>query len=113
MTNIAHVTQTMTDDLQAAGIRAVADPRNITPPCVLVTFDLLEFESTTGVDVTWTLYALAPGPANLDAINTLELLRLQVMEHLEIETVELIGYTTGEDDAARYPAYKMTLKELV
>ena len=59
------------DRLTAAGIRATLDPRNLTPPGVLVRPPTITYDLAYGHTVEWTVTAYVPGPYNGDALAAL------------------------------------------
>ena len=69
--------------LEAVGVRATADPRNVNPPVVLVTPDTSTRRTTAMVEVRLTLDLIAPGPANLDAIHAVDALEAHVTPALD------------------------------
>lgn len=71
--------------LSTAGVRASADPRSYTPPMVAVTPTRAERVTHTRTDVTLELACIAPGPANLDALEAIDALALAVTGILDAE----------------------------
>lgn len=60
------------DTLTAAGVRATGDPRNLTPPGILVTPQSSERVTRGAVAVVLQLMCIAPGPANADALGAVD-----------------------------------------
>lgn len=58
--------------LQTAGIRTTIDPRNLTPPCIAVTPLRAERLTRKRVTVEVQAVCVAPGPANLDALEAVD-----------------------------------------
>lgn len=67
MTAIIDATTALTDMLRAAGIRVTMDVRNLNLPTLLVVPPSWVADLMCGGTATFTIYALARGPANLDA----------------------------------------------
>lgn len=72
MSHLRDATQQVLDAATAAGVRATADPRNVNPPCLLVTPDTTLRRTSHLIEVALTLQLVAPGPANLDALWALD-----------------------------------------
>lgn len=54
--------------LDGAGVRAVADPRSVVPPCVLLQPPTRRYDlPLPAFTAVWTLVAIAPGPGTADA----------------------------------------------
>lgn len=101
----------LADELTDRGVRATADPRNANVPCVLVTPPARTYDLATGWTATWTLVALAPGPANADAALCLDDLVDQVAQLLPLVTVSYRGYPI--DELGDLPAAVMTFEGIV
>jgi len=96
-------------------IQASTSIRDTVPPCLLVVpVPTLSYSSTLEgsqvEDVEWTLYALAPPPADLEAARELELLVDHVAAVLEVDRAEPVGYTIPSTETI-VPAYKITVTE--
>lgn len=91
-------------------VLATADPRAATPPCLFVTPPQLRFDGMCYVTATWAIYAIAPGPANLDAWQVLDGLLALARKALPIEEQRFTYYSLAPD-APLVPAYRMTFTE--
>jgi hypothetical protein len=73
--SIAGAVQKTLDDFRAAGIRAVSDPRDVNPPCVLLIMPRIEFRFDKGrADLEWSAYLVAGNsgqPSQTDALSAL------------------------------------------
>jgi hypothetical protein len=96
------------DALIAAGVDATADPRSATPPCVLVTPPRLTFDIGCGATAAWSIWALAPGPANADAWLALDelLAGVRKAQLKPIERCTFVQYMLAAD-APPVPAYRI------
>jgi hypothetical protein len=109
MTALDHA-ETIADKLTAAGIDATIDPRGATPPCVLITPPIATFDIGCGATGTWSLFALAPGPANIDAWRELDRMLGVASGVFPIERSEFVAYSLSPDNPP-LPAYRMTFTE--
>lgn len=67
--NLLDAWQWVVDQLESVGIRAVTDPRNVTPPCVLVEPPVITaVQSAHLVQLEVPISVIAPPPGNRDAI---------------------------------------------
>lgn len=96
--------------LELAGVRATADPRSATPPCVLVTPPDRQFDLACGYTARWNLYALAPGTANADAHKVLDALVDEVAQVLPLESADPASYVISPD-APALAAYRCQFTE--
>lgn len=98
--------------LDAAGVRATADPRSAQPPCVLVTPPARDYTLGCGYSADWRLMALVPGPGSADAWAALDALVDDVVDALDVERAEPTAYTlaAGGDPL---PAYVLTIREAI
>jgi hypothetical protein len=90
--------------LSAAGIRATMDPRNLNPPCVMVTPSDTTRLTVTRCRQAVEVSAVVPGAANLDALTKLDTLTAAVLAALDADGLPwtearftTITATTGED----------------
>jgi len=103
--------QTIADKLNAAGISATCDPRSATPPCVLVTPPVATFDVVCGhATGLWSLFALAPGPANADSWAALDAILLVASGAFPLERSEFVAYSLSPDNPP-IPAYRMQFTE--
>jgi hypothetical protein len=86
---------------------ATADPRSVTPPCVLIAHTALDFANFCGGDVSWEVVALAPGPYNADAWRTLDELSDAVRRALPVDRYRVVAYRLALN-ADPLPAYLFT-----
>jgi hypothetical protein len=85
------------DKLTAAGVRATADPRSATPPCVLVPPPDRVYDIGCGYTARWRLVALVPNPGNADAHKALDALADSVAGVLPVERMNLTRYSLASD----------------
>jgi hypothetical protein len=95
--------------LQAGGVRATLDPRDINPPAVLIRPPVLHYRFGRGcVAVDWTARLYLPDPGTLDA------LRIALPELDKIQAA--LGYAIAQAvpgdftllDGATVPGYTLT-----
>lgn len=73
--SISGAVQTTLDDFRAAGIAAVADPRDVNPPCLLLIMPTIEFRfDKRRADLEWSAYLVAGNTGANSALSTLSLL---------------------------------------
>jgi hypothetical protein len=80
--------------LDAAGVTAYLDPRDLEPPCAWVTPGTISTDATLALDellVDWRVYLIAPGgldvPGQLDALGVMLPLALGVLGPVDAEPV--------------------------
>lgn len=71
MDDLAAVTAQIVADLQAAGIPATADNRDLNPPGVYVAAPTLAWDRLAGYSLAYDLYAAVPNMGRLDALTQL------------------------------------------
>jgi hypothetical protein len=98
------------DRLTNAGIRATADPRSATPPCVLVPPPNRTYDLACGYTARWSVWALAPGAANADAHKALDDLADAVADVLPVREMTLSAYVLAAD-APALPGYRIDFDE--
>lgn len=89
---------------------ATCDPRSATPPCVLVVPPIVEFAGYGSPVARWSLYAIAPNPANADSWKELERLLSIVADVVPIERAAFVSYLLSPDNPV-LPAYQMTFTQ--
>ena len=97
--------------LRGAGLRAVADMRDVNPPCVYVTPPQIQFRfGKGGADLTWTIAAIVPNTGRDVALKNLTPLIDKVAAALAATPVTSGRPidVTGLDGAAPCPAYELT-----
>lgn len=91
--------------LRSAGVRAVADPRSINPPCLLVLPPAISWRMKC-VDATWTGYAIATDPGSEHALAQLSGLLAGVQAALAgAVTIAEPADVTLPDGAGTVPGY--------
>lgn len=101
---------TLADKLTAAGVNATCDPRSANPPCVLVTPPNHVFDHLCGATGSWSLFALAPGPANADAWQTLDGLLAVAENTFPLERSDFVMYSLSSETPP-VPAYRIQFTE--
>jgi hypothetical protein len=103
--------------LTAAGLRATMDPRNLNPPCVMVTPSDTTRLTVTRCRQTVEVSAVVPGAANLDALTKLDSLTGAVLNALDVDGLPwtearytTITAPTGEDLLAYTLTVPLTLE---
>lgn len=102
--------QAVVQKLTGAGVRATADPRSATPPCVLVTPPDRTYDIGCGYTAQWRIFALAPNPLNADTHKVLDDLADAVAAVLPVERMALASYVLA-NDAPALPAYRIEFDE--
>jgi hypothetical protein len=103
---------TIAAKLVAQGVDATADPRSATPPCLLVEYPNLRWDVGCGATGEWSVIALAPGTANLDAVDTLQPLLAAAAAVLPVERADKVQYLLSPDNPP-HPAYRLTFTQAV
>ena len=92
--------------LDAAGLRAVDDPRNVQPPCVLVDPpSVIANQSQTLVQLQFPISVIAPPPGNRDAMMWMLDAVDDVIGALPISNGDPGSYNLGGTDL---PSYNLT-----
>jgi hypothetical protein len=102
--------QAIADKLTAQGVDATCDPRSATPPCLLVEYPNLRFDVGCGATGEWSVIALAPGTANLDAVTGLVPLLAAAAAVLPVERADKVQYVLSPDNPPA-PAYRLTFTQ--
>lgn len=98
--------QQITEALAAAGVRATCDPRNVNPPCVLVTPPALTQDLACNATAEWRLLLILPGPFNADAWAKAD----QIVDTVAaVFDLDRVTPNTTQDP----PIYEMTFEEAV
>lgn len=100
----------LAQELTAAGVRATADPRSATPPCVLITPPERAYDLGCGYTARWQLFALAPGAGNADAHAALDELVDALAVLLPVERAAPASYVLSPDNPP-FPAYRVEFSE--
>lgn len=90
------------DRLIAAGVRATTDPRRVTPPCVLVAPQEVEFEAMCPGEgpTDWVLHCLSAPPGGEDALKSISQLVAAVLGvYPDAQDARLGSYQTDQGDA--------------
>ena len=99
---------TLTTTLQEiTGISVVNDPRNVNPPCALISAPSIESYNNKIVKLVYSCQVITLGPGNLDAERSL----LNIVAKLIDKNVAVMtGRPTSVDiGGAMYPAYELTI----
>lgn len=89
--------------IAAEGVRAVIDPRDANPPCVLVVAVPARTRATwCAFQYTWRIWCLAPGAGNLDAAVKLDELFAAVDAALTVDNGTPQTYPLANQDIAGY-----------
>lgn len=101
-------------DAGVLAIRASTNIRDTVPPCLLVVpVPGLDYTRSTlegSVEVEWTIVALAPPPADLEAARELELLVDRVSEVVDVTRARPASYRIPATESD-VPAYLITVNE--
>lgn len=108
--SITESMQAVADKIAAEGVAATCDPRGATPPCVLVEYPNLRFDVGCGATGEWTLIAIAPGVANLDAVAALEPLLAACQAAVSVERADKVAYPLSPDNPP-HPAYRVAFAQ--
>lgn len=93
--------------LATVGIRAVTDPRNVTPPCVLVEPPIITaVQSANLVQLEIPVSVIAPPPGNRDAIIGMLALVDDIIGVLNVTSGSPGTYVAGNTEL---PAYNLNL----
>lgn len=100
--------------LEAAGIRATVDPRDVNPPAVLVEPPTMEYRfATRAVDYAWTLTAIVPNSGTRPALDELaelvEDVRVALMAGVRARPVTWVPLEAGDP----LPAYAVEFTQSV
>jgi hypothetical protein len=112
-TAVEHIADTIATQ---TGLRAVADPRQIVLPCVLVNPPKLDFGTLAGeaAQAEVTVMLLVPGPYNLDALAQLSAMLEEILDVSGMappDAADPVQYTTATD--TRIPGYQLTYRMAV
>ena len=100
----------LVDKLTAAGVRAVADPRQAVLPCVLLVPPAIRFDVGCGATGEWQAFALVSGTANAEAWRVLDELIATCAGVLPLERADFVSYALSADSPT-VPAYRLTFTE--
>jgi len=89
-------------------LQVVNDPRNIIPPCAMISACSFEAWNSQVADMTFPVTLITLGPANLDAMRSLLNMCALVLNHNVAVTSG--RPTTLEVGSAIYPAYELIIK---
>jgi hypothetical protein len=96
-------------ELTLAGIRAVDDPRDANPPCVLVNPPEIEFRFGKGAwGATWEAWCIVPDAGRHQALRALSLLVSQAQAALGYRAVSGRPDDTLMPDGSTLPMYVLT-----
>jgi len=99
----------LVDAINAAGVVAVADPRNIQGPCAFIDAPMFDAWNYNILRITWPIRLITLGPSNLDAQRSLMNLAAKLLEaKIPVTggrpTIAIIG-------GVEYPAYDLTIEQ--
>ena len=99
--------------LEAAGIRATIDPRNVNPPCVWVEFGSADRVTRQLVEAETSATVVVPGPPNGDALLALDTLTGAAMAALDAAglpwSATQLGTTPSPATGELLPALTLTI----
>ena len=107
MTAILDATIALTEQLRAAGVRVTMDVRNLNLPTVLIVPPSWVADVMCGGTASFTIYALARPPANLDAWRSLDALLGEVAAVVD-EVREVRPSSYDPEGAGGVPALEIT-----
>lgn len=91
-------------ELEAAGLRAVYDPRKAVPPCVVINPPTVTLDMNCGGTAEWTAHALVASSAS-DAWAQLDGMVAAALPVLPVSTVTPVSLPV---DGTEFPAFQMT-----
>lgn len=98
--------------LEELGLRVAIDPRNMNPPCVVITPPEVTFAGLGSWGLDWTFQCVVPPPGTLDAWAALDNLVAAVLTVAPLATARpRTSYTTG--DGTPLPTYEVEFTEFV
>jgi hypothetical protein len=99
----------LTDFLQTTmGLQVVNDPRNIVPPCAMISACSFEAWNSQVVDMSFPVSIVTLGPANLDAMRSLlNLCSLVLGKNVAVTSGRPTSLEIGN---AIYPCYELMIK---
>ena len=106
--DLAAETAAIIAELTAAGVRAVDDPRDANPPCLLLRPPELEFRFGKGADATWNAWLLVPDAGRHQVLQSLSQLIEDTQAALGGRAVSARPDDTQMPDGATLPMYVLT-----
>lgn len=107
--DLAAAVQSVVDELDAAGIRATNDGRNLNPPCVLVRAPILHFRfGKPTYDADMEVWALVPASGTSGDLKNLGDLVVEVTEALSGRPVTATPDEATLADGGTAPMYRLT-----
>lgn len=109
MVQIAEAMTEIVEQLRAGGVRAVLDPRDVNPPCVLVRPPTVSYRFGKGNwDAEWTAWALVPSAGtNVDVAAV-----GQLLDDLQAALTYAVVTATPDDavlaDGSTVPMYSLS-----
>lgn len=112
--DLAAAVQGVVAHLNEAGVRAVDDPRDINPPCVLVRPPELEFEFKPGCfTATWNLWCIVPDAGRHQSLISVSALMDDTTTALGWKAVSARPDDVLLNDGGSAPMYVLTLTERI
>lgn len=106
MSSLVDIAAGFVADLNAAGVRATMDTRNIAPPTVLVSPPSIVLDTNCGGTATWEAFIIVPPPANADAWRKADEIAAMAAAVIPIGSMNPTSY--GADDGGALPAFRIT-----
>ena len=111
--NYTDLFNTALDDLstflaEELSLQVVTDPRNIVPPCAMISACSFEAWNSQVVDMSFPVSIVTLGPANLDAMRSLlNLCSLVLGKNVAVTSGRPTSLEVGN---ATYPCYELMIK---
>lgn len=115
MTSVTAAMTAITDRLNAAGIRAVVDERDVNPPCALLRPPALAYRfNKGGWTASWSLWAIVPDGGRRTATEALDVLMGDIQTALGGAVVTALPINvTGIDGQPALPGYDMSWQDTI
>lgn len=105
--SIAQARQDLVGKIEAEGYSVTDDPRNLTPPCVIVGLPrTITALGNCAYQTEITVTVVAPPPGNADAVNWLLASVEQLMQLLNAERASATSHTVTQK---RVPGYELAV----
>ena len=100
----------LVDRLRLGDVRAVADERDVNPPCVLVRPPTLLYTFGGGAQAGWELIAVVPDTGTGPALAALDVLVDAARAALSGDVTTATPTSYAQEQGAPLPAYRLTLR---